>query len=255
MNRLGFYILRMYLSSLAWLVLQRYRPLIIAIAGTTNKTFTKEAIEKALTSQGFTCASTPHTFNTAIGVSLSILGLQSGYNSYKRWLLIIPKALGKAWSRVLPKILILELGISHPKDVKYFTHILKPKILVITDITQRYRENFTDLQTLSREYSQLIKKVSENGLTIINYDTILVKDLALVSRSPVFFFSLEAIQTSQQNIYSVNSVVTTSEGIKTQIKVGDTTKEIFIPRFGKHYVSSYLIAEIVKDNLQQVLKS
>ncbi len=254
MKRIGFYLLRIYLSFFAWLVLKRCQPLIIGIAGTSNKTFTKEAIEKALISQNISTSSTAHNFNTDIGIPLTILDLPSGYNSYQRWFSIIPKVIVKGLTHSLPRVLILELGISHPGDAAHLTSIIHPDILVICDITQRYRENFGDLKKLSKEYRKLVKKVSKEGLVILNYDTIIVKDLAKYCETETLFFSLQDLGKITANVYFASDIITTQEGIKTEITSPQKSQSFFIPRFGKHHIRSLLITEIIKDSISNFIK-
>ena len=84
MKRFAKIILQYYLYLFAKLALWRCQPFVIAVAGTTNKTFTKQAIESFLRARGEPLA--VPSFNTEIGLPLAILGLKSGYNSYQRWL-------------------------------------------------------------------------------------------------------------------------------------------------------------------------
>jgi UDP-N-acetylmuramoyl-tripeptide--D-alanyl-D-alanine ligase len=129
-------ILQYYLFVLAKIALWRGKPLVIAVAGSTNKTFTKLAIEALLREHGQNTMS--ESYNTEIGLPLAILGLKSGYNSYKRWLGIMFQALIRAFSLKLPKIIVLEFGSNKSGDLNYLAKIAKPKVAVITAITQRY---------------------------------------------------------------------------------------------------------------------
>jgi UDP-N-acetylmuramyl pentapeptide synthase len=252
MKRFGFHILRIYLGFCAWIVLKRFKPLIIGIAGTTNKTFTKEALIVMLDAEGIASASSAHSFNTDIGIALSILDLPSGHNSYSKWFSIIPQVLIKVWTRVLPPVLILELGISHPGDTKHITHLVKPNVLIITDITQRYRENFNDTKTLSKEYAFLLKKLPRTGLAIINYDTMLVRDLAQFSKAPVFYFSLTDQEQITHNTFSASNIQTNINGIQAMIHTPQQNQIITISRFGRHHVASYLVSEIIKDSMPRL---
>ncbi len=255
MKRLGFYLLRIYLGFLAWVVLKRYQPIIIGIAGTTNKTFTKQAIEQALIARNISTSSTAHNFNTDIGIPLTILDLPSGYNSYQQWLAIIPQALVKAVTRSLPEVLVLELGISHPGDAGHLSGIIQPDILVISDITQRYRENFGDVNNLSKEYSKLIEKVSKKGLVILNYDTMIVRDLAKYCQVKVLFFSLEDFGNSREDIYFIKNLLGTATGQKFEIFSSEKNQSLFIPKFGKHHLRSLLVSEIVVDSIEKYIKT
>jgi len=254
MKRLGFYLLRIYLGFLAWVVIKRCQPIVIGIAGTTNKTFTKQAIEQALIARNISTSSTTHNFNTDIGIPLTILDLPSGYNSYQRWLGIIPQALVKAVARSLPPVLILELGISHPGDAEHLSHIIQPDMLVITDITQRYRENFGDINNLSKEYRKLVEKVSKKGLVILNYDTMIVKDLAKYCQAKFLFFSLQDFENSREDIYFVKKWQESVTGQNFEIFSPQKNQPVCISRYGKHHVRSLLASKIVMDSIEKYIK-
>ncbi len=190
-------LLQYYLKYITKLVLFIYRPTIITIAGSTNKTFVKEEIKKVLKKQGLIIRSNPKSFNTEIGLPLAILNLSSGYNSYRLWLPIIFQAAKAIFNKNFPKILVLELGISEPADMKYLLSIIHPKIAVITDITQRYLESFSDMDELVSEYEYLAKKIDKSGLIILNYDNLRVRKLATSTKVKIKFFGL---QKARENI-------------------------------------------------------
>ena len=245
MKNLGHIVLRWYLGVAARLVIHRCRPKIIAIAGTVNKTFVKQTIEVVLEAQGKKCSSTTQTYNTDIGLPLSILGLNSGYNSYRRWLALLPHVFLKIFTQRLPKTLILELGISHPGDAKKLLRIIKPDVVIITDITQRYRENFTDMSTIAKEYGNLLKAVPKNGYSILNYDTIIVRSLNNLSESPHYYFSLEKVSNPEKNIWHVADICTREEGIEALVLNPYDSRLVSLPRFGRHHLSAFLIADII----------
>jgi UDP-N-acetylmuramoyl-tripeptide--D-alanyl-D-alanine ligase len=249
MKKFGHILLRWYLGMAAYLVIQRCRPKIIAIAGTVNKTFTKEAIEVVLEARGKKFLSTAHTYNTDIGLPLSILGLSSGYNSYRRWLALLPHVIIKIFTRGLPEILILELGISHPGDAKKLLRIIKPDVVIITDITQRYRENFTDRSMIAKEYGYLLTAVKKTGYSILNYDTIIVRSLSSFSIRPLYFFSLQTVSVSEKNLWHVTDICTSTEGIQALVVNPYDSRLISISRFGRHHLSAFLIADIISHTL------
>ncbi len=250
MKSLRHIVLGWYLAFAAKIVLWRCRSTIIAIAGTVNKTFTKEAIEQVLQAKGHSTLSTTHTYNTDIGLPLSILGLESGYNSVSRWLNILPQVLVRIFSRKLPSILILELGISHPGDAKKLLRIITPDIVVITDITQRYRENFGDMKTLSSEYGYLLSVVPKRSFVALNYDTIIVRNLRDFLNARVYFFSLENNANTIDRLWFIRTYNKTLEGMEAEIVSPSQTETIHLSRFGRHHLNAFLIARIVSSNIK-----
>lgn len=236
MKKIAHRILRYYLSLLARVVLWRSRPYIIAIAGTVNKSFVREAVAEILRKNGLAVETTIRSFNTDIGLPLSILGLDSGYDSYKRWLRLLPQAFVQALKRRLPAYVIVELGISHPGDVRPLMSLVEPQMAIITDITQRYRENFGDLGAISQEYAFLLKRLPAGGHCLLNYDTILVRELAAYSKAPVTFFSLE----NSLSDYTINE-----QGMSGTITINERAEQFSLPRFGAHHITAYLVARLV----------
>ncbi len=233
-------ILQYYLKYITKLVLLIHRPTIIAIAGSTNKTFIKEEVNGVLRELGKSVRANPRSFNTEIGLPLAILYLPSGYNSYRNWLPIISKAFLAIFQRDFPQYLVLELGVSDPGDMKYLLSIIKPRLAIITDITQRYLESFSDMDRLVGEYECLVKRIQKSGLIILNYDNIRIRNLAKVAEAPVEFFGLQSGAHWQ--------AVELDRGAQEQIikvKHHNIVNQHKIKRFGKHHVYSLLVGLIV----------
>src|SRR3989339_1982427 len=101
----------------AKLILARFKPKIIAISGTVGKTSAKEAVALVLGSE-IDVRKSEKSYNSEIGVPLTIIGAKTGWGSFKQWLLIIFIGI-KVFllSADYPKILILEMGVDRPKDM------------------------------------------------------------------------------------------------------------------------------------------
>ena len=241
--------LKYYLKYITKLVLLIHRPIIIAIAGSTNKTFVKDKIMEVLKSEGIQARANPKSFNTDIGMPLAILSLPSGYNSYKNWLPAILKAPLTIFQTKFPRVLVLELGTSDPGDMRHLLSIIKLKIAIITDITQRYLESFGDVDRLADEYEYLVKKISKDGLVILNNDNERVKSLKNLSKCQVKLFGVggganwQSVQISEEDA-----------GQTIKIKHKNEEKEIKIKKHGQHHIYSYLISLIIEKYVQEKIK-
>src|SRR4051812_3206000 len=69
----------------AKLVLKKYKPKVVAITGSVGKTSTKDAIYTVLATTFFVRKSSK-SFNSEIGVPLTILGLPNAWNSPSGWI-------------------------------------------------------------------------------------------------------------------------------------------------------------------------
>ena len=75
-------------------VLDRHKPVVIAITGSVGKTSTKEAIATVLKSK-FNVRTAKKNLNTEVGVPLTILGIEQPRTKFG-WLRVIGQALGRS---------------------------------------------------------------------------------------------------------------------------------------------------------------
>ncbi len=154
------------------LVISKYKPKIIAITGSVGKTSTKDAIYAVISGVSYVRKS-DKSYNSEIGLPLTILGLPNGWNNPFTWLKNILKGL---WLLIIPhqypKWLVLEVGVGHPGDMDRTASWLKTDIVIITAIgeTPAHIEFFNSRKHLIEEKSKLIKTLKKNGLLILNAD-------------------------------------------------------------------------------------
>ena len=74
------------------MILARFKPKIIAVTGTVGKTSVKEAVALVLGSE-FNVRKSEKSYNSEIGVPLTIIGAQTGWDSPQKWLSIILRGL------------------------------------------------------------------------------------------------------------------------------------------------------------------
>jgi len=242
------FFLKHYLKFLTNFVIYIHHPVVIAIAGSTNKTFTKQAIIRILTDHDISFRANPNSFNTEIGLPLAILNLPSGYHSHRKWLPIILKSFVRIFKK-FPKYLILELGISDKSDMKYLLKLIKPSIAVITDITQRYLDSFSGMDELADEYGYLIKKINKNGLILLNNDNNRIISFINDARAQIITFGF-----SPTSDYRANKITKYSHGQKFEVITKGKINEYQIPYFGRHHIYSFLAALIINSYVDKTEK-
>jgi len=156
----------------ARLVLKKYKPSIIAITGSVGKTSTKDAIYEVIRSK-YHARKSEKSYNNELGVPLTILNLETGWNSpliwikncFKGLLLIILKNHYPAW-------LVLEVGVDRPGDMKRITRWLSPSIVVITRFAEipPHVEFFDNPEHLYDEKWHLSNSLKKGGTLIVNND-------------------------------------------------------------------------------------
>jgi UDP-N-acetylmuramyl pentapeptide synthase len=240
-------ILKYYLKLITKIVLFIHRPTIIAIAGATNKTFTKNRIKKTLEEKGINVRANPNNFNTEIGLPLAILYLPSGYNYYSKWLPVILKAPLAIFQTNFPQYLVLELGTSDAGDMKYLLSIVSPKITVITDITRKYLEGFTDMDQLVGEYRMLARKTHPQGLLVLNNDNVRIRSLVENIDTKKIFFGFQ--EGSNPRILDIKRE---KEGEVVNIKYDQEETSHNTGRFGHHHAYALMAGLIINKHLSHV---
>jgi len=185
-------IIQFKLKILAKLILKKYKPEIIGITGSVGKTSAKEAIYTVLSSK-FKVRRNIKNYNNEIGLPLTIIGEESPgkfllgwlYVFWKAFLLIIFK------NKNYPKILILEMGIDRPGDMKYFNSFLKCYIGVITLIGPVHLEYFGAIENIQKEKGGLIKNLKESGWAILNFDDERIKEISDMTKAKIMTYGFK----------------------------------------------------------------
>ena len=123
---------------------------VVGITGSDGKTIVKEWLYQ-LTAGSYNVARSPRSYNSQIGVPLSL------------WSLREESTLG-----------IFEAGISCPREMEKLQRIIRPTIGIITNISSAHQENFSTIQEKCEEKLSLFK---ECDVIIYNADNRLLSDI------------------------------------------------------------------------------
>ena len=94
-----------------------------------GKTSAKEAIALVLGNE-FNVRKSEKSYNSELGVPLTIIGAKTGWGSFKQWLLVIIKGLKVfLFANDYPKFLILEIGVDILKDMEKMVSWVKPYVV------------------------------------------------------------------------------------------------------------------------------
>lgn len=208
------------LSYEARVLLKRHKPTIVAITGNVGKTTTKDAIYTAIKNSVSTRKS-EKSFNSEIGVPVTILGLQNGWSNPLVWIKnIIDGFMIAFFSKQYPAVLVLEMGIDRPGDMERLTTWIKPDIVVLTRLptVPVHVEYFSTPQEVVEEKMRLVFALKPEGTFIYNKDdTIIEQQLPeVLQRSIGFSRYLESDFTGADDriIYSDDIPVGTEFNVK-----------------------------------------
>src|SRR3990167_7763068 len=114
----------------ARMTLRRHKPFIIAVTGSVGKTTTKDAIFHVL-KDTTSIRKSEKSFNSELGVPLTILGLPNAWHDPLRWAENILRGLWLAARKTgYPAWLVLEVGADRPGDIRKIARWLRPDIAV-----------------------------------------------------------------------------------------------------------------------------
>lgn len=154
----------------ARVALWRFKPKIVAVTGSVGKTSTKDAIYTVFSKLTFARKS-EKSFNSELGVPLTVLGLKNAWNNPFLWIIRIIKGFFLAiFQSDYPKWLILEIGADHPGDIERLAKWIHPDIAVINKIGALpvHVEFFKSPGDISKEKSFLAKAIKQGG-TLVSY--------------------------------------------------------------------------------------
>lgn len=151
-------------------VIARKNPFIVAITGSVGKTSTKEAVFKVLHDKyGNDVRKNFGNLNAEIGIPLTVLGYEKLPNKFL-WPIFLLFASFRTNPKEYPKYLVLEMGVEHANDIKYFCSIVKPDIAIITSTSPAHIVNFLNLEEYQLEKVSIIDCLKEGGRAIVNFD-------------------------------------------------------------------------------------
>jgi UDP-N-acetylmuramoyl-tripeptide--D-alanyl-D-alanine ligase len=161
----------------ASILLRRHKPRIISVTGSVGKTSTKDAIFAAVKNNVYARKS-EKSFNSEIGVPLTVLGLPNAWNNPFLWFRNLLEGFFIAFfSRSYPEVLILETGIDRPGDMERLTRWLKPDIVVLTRLPEVpvHVEYFSSPQAVIEEKMKIVQALQPEGVCIYNNDDSLIQ--------------------------------------------------------------------------------
>ena len=232
----------------------KYRPHIIAITGSVGKTSTKDAVYAVLSVLAYVRKS-EKSFNSELGLPLSVLGIPNGWSNPLTWTVNILRGLWLfLWPHKYPKWLVLEVGVGKPGDMAQTAAWLRTDAVIITAIgeTPVHIEFFESRRHLIEEKSALIKTLKPDGLLVLNQDddAVLEMKTKTKNRSVTFGFTEGAeVRGSGDNI-SYNEK-NEPEGIIFRVDAEGKSLPVVIEGvFGRNHVYASLSALALASGLK-----
>lgn len=172
--------------------MKRFKPKIIGITGNVGKTSSKDAIFAAL-SNSLHIRKNQKSFNSEIGVPLTVLGLQNGYGNFGKWITNIIDGFLVLFSKKYPEWLVLELGVDHPGDMRYLMKWIKLDIAVFTRFPSVpvHVEYFNSPKDVINEKKQMLKGLKPDGFVVLNADDEKVLEIKEETKNKVITYGIK----------------------------------------------------------------
>lgn len=160
------------------MTLSHQKPRIVGVTGSVGKTSTKDAIFTAFSS----CVrvrKSDKSFNSDVGVPLTILGLPNAWRNLYGWLKNIVRGLWPVYfQKNYPQWLILEVGADRPGDIERIATWVRPDVTVITLLPDVpvHIEYFKTPEEVIREKMFLAHAIVEGGMLVGNGDDAAIVD-------------------------------------------------------------------------------
>lgn len=133
------YLIRKHIIAKATAKLNAADVIRIGITGSFGKTSVKEILNTVL-SQKFRVLSTPASYNTPMGIALTVKGLDSTHD-----------------------IFIAEMGARNKGDIKELADMIKPDIGVLTGINNQHLESFGSIERIKDTKYELFEGLKKGG--------------------------------------------------------------------------------------------
>lgn len=259
------FIKKIIVSILTWearIVLARYDPKVIAITGSVGKTTTKDAIYAALSGKLHVRRS-EKSFNSEIGVPLTILGLENAWKNPIGWALNILHGLWLVMKKTsYPAWLVLEVGADRPGDIRTIAQWIKPDIAVITGVAQVpvHVEYFSSPEALAREKRALAEHLRDSGVLVLNGDDTRMLELCAEFRERTATYGL----ARSNHFYASHSMITYAKknptGVRFRINFHDSQMPVSLNgALGKGRICAALaacaVAEIAGVEREDVVRA
>ena len=229
-------------------VLKKYKPKIVGVTGNIGKTSTKDAIATVL-SRKFNTRKSEKSFNSEIGVPLTVLGVKNGWSNPFLWIKSIFEGLFLVlFTSPYPAWLVIEIGADRPGDIEHAVSWLPLDIGVVTYVGELpvHVEFFDSAEAVVKEKSFVSSAPGPGGLVILNQDNPAVLGMKSKAKAPVLTFGFQ----DQATMRASNERVSYKDGLPDgmQFKIDYTGKSVPVRVegvTGKHIVYTFLPAILV----------
>ena len=189
---------------------------VVAVAGSSGKTSTKEATAAVL------------------GQSFSVFKNYGNYNGRYG----LPIALG----RLLPEheVAVLEMACDSFGEIEDLSHMTSPRVGIVTSVDHTHLEYLGSLDNIAREQGKLVEALPADGHAILIYDDARVRPMMYRTAAQVITYGCQ-----EGADIRATDVRVSDEGIRFRVHHRGAEFEAEVPLLGRHSTYTALAAAAV----------
>ncbi len=208
------------LRDLAWYYKQRFPIPFVAITGSVGKTTTKDMVAAVL-SVGHQVHKTEGNYNNAIGVPLTLLGLERRH-----------------------EVCVVELGMDRAGEIDYLSQLVEPDVAVVTNIGDSHMENLGSREAIFQAKCEIFRHLKPRGLAVLNGDDPLLATLRGKLRQPTRFVGRgEGMDYTALDVDSDGAT-----HLSCTVRTPSAQFSVEIPALGAHMVYPTLVAAAIAEH-------
>jgi UDP-N-acetylmuramoyl-tripeptide--D-alanyl-D-alanine ligase len=193
---------------------RKYQTPVVALTGSNGKTTTKEMISACLETT-FPILKTRGNLNNLVGLPLTLLRLTER-----------------------EKVVVLEMGMNVPGEIRRLTEIAEPDVGLITNIQKVHLEGVGSLEKVQEEKGELFRRMKRDGMVLVNRDDPLVIELASEFSGRRITYGVKNLAYVMAKEIRLRGI----EGTTFTLILGMEEMEINLPLIGRHFVPNALAA-------------
>lgn len=193
----------------------KYNVPTVSVVGSVGKTTTRDMISAVL-SQKYNTLKTEKNYNNNIGVPIMVTKIEKNHEAA-----------------------VLELGMSALGEIEYLADIVRPNVLVMTNIGMSHIENLGSQDNIFKAKMEGTKFLTEDNTVIANGDDKYLKTVAEYGKYKTLLYSIE---NKSADIYADNIVDLGFDGCEFDVHAKGICQSVKLSIPGIHNVHNALAA-------------
>ncbi len=193
---------------------RKYPIPVVALTGSNGKTTSKEMIAACLETK-FPVLKNRGNWNNLIGLPLTLLRLTER-----------------------ERVVVLEMGMNAPGEIRRLTEIAEPDVGLITNVEKVHLEGLGSLERLKEEKGELFRRMKKDGTIVVNCDDPRVRDLAKEFQGQKITFGIE----EPSDVTARGIRLRGLRGTSFTLVFEGEEREITLPLLGRQFVPDALSA-------------